>query len=98
MPKRKEVHLKKLIKGGEAEKAAENQALESKIQPIVSYWHPNLTLGVVTDDKPLQIQGMQESAVKCTVQCDVSDVRYPSLSQRRKKVLLSNRMNLKIFS
>jgi hypothetical protein len=39
---------------------------EQKTQPIVSHWHTNLTIGIVTEDKPLQIQGLPEPAVKST--------------------------------
>jgi Cleft lip and palate transmembrane protein 1 (CLPTM1) len=59
MPKRKEVHLKKLINAGDEhddhpESAAETKG--SKDQPIVSFWHSNLTLGIVTDDSALPVK------------------------------------------
>ena len=61
MPKKKEVHLKKLVgAGNETEKAQghEAQVTEFKNQPIVSYWHSNLTIGIVSDNKPIQLKGM----------------------------------------
>lgn len=67
MAKKKEVHLKKLINAGE-EGAEEhhNQELKEKDQPIVSYWHSNLTIGIVTDVSPLQIKSMHEAVIKRT--------------------------------
>ena len=59
MPKKKEVYLKKLINTGEEQEDHHGQVPESKDskdQPIVSYWHSNLTLGIVTDVSALQIK------------------------------------------
>jgi Cleft lip and palate transmembrane protein 1 (CLPTM1) len=59
MPKRKEVHLKKLINAGEEDGDHAQSVTEpkgSKDHPIVSYWHSNLTLGIVTDTSPLRVK------------------------------------------
>jgi hypothetical protein len=59
MPKRKEVHLKKLIHAGEEAEDHPQSVAESKgskDQAIVSYWHSNLTLGIVTDVSALQVK------------------------------------------
>lgn len=59
MPKRKEVHLKKLINAGEEVDGHPQSVTESKgskDQPIVSFWHSNLTLGIVNDDSVLPVK------------------------------------------
>jgi hypothetical protein len=62
MPKKKEVHLKKLIKSHDDKEKEHVQ--ESKTQPIVSYWHSNLTIGIVSDNKPLSIQALPEAMAR----------------------------------
>jgi len=67
---------------------------ESKTQPIVSHWHRNLTIGIVTDDKALQIQGMPEPAVKSILLPVLSDVRYTPFLQRWQTIILPYRISL----
>ncbi|KAJ3044508.1 hypothetical protein HDV00_001935 [Rhizophlyctis rosea] len=57
MPKKKEVHLKKLVKGGNEKEEKEVQAEtpeQSGPVPIVSYWWSNLTLNIIPSDSPLK--------------------------------------------
>jgi Cleft lip and palate transmembrane protein 1 (CLPTM1) len=74
MPKKKEVHLKNLIKSGEEDEKAEAEVQvyltytmltqESKTKSIVSYWHSNLTIGIISDNKPIQLTAMPEPMAK----------------------------------
>jgi len=47
MPKKKEVKLHKLVGGNDEEETEDEESLkDSKEQPIVSYWHPNVTITI----------------------------------------------------
>jgi hypothetical protein len=74
MPKKKEVHLKNLIKSGDEDEKTEPEVQvhliwtmltqEPKMKPIVSYWHSNLTIGIISDNKPVQLTAMPEPMAK----------------------------------
>ncbi|CAG8490458.1 2965_t:CDS:10 [Paraglomus occultum] len=52
-PKRKEVKTRKLLSGGESEEAEEKDVDDTessdKDTPIISHWHQNLTINIVSD-------------------------------------------------
>ncbi|CAG8476163.1 7985_t:CDS:10 [Paraglomus brasilianum] len=48
-PKRKEIKTRRLLSGGESEETEETEEDDTEGTPIISHWHQNLTINVVTD-------------------------------------------------